>query len=126
MACLSMLISFGVLFLLVPASLALRCPASVSSFSAGASSREYYTCTSERVAVLKSCSEGQIYSNRKKGCSDNLEEPELIDNLLTLGRSVRIGTLYDHRTGMFFPEANIWNVHDHNSNSGSSYDVKMV
>merc|ERR1712172_205839 len=122
-----------VLGLLVPASLSLRCPQSVSSFSASVSPGHYYTCTPERVAVLNTCPEGQIYSDKLKECTKNPDEPEIIPHLLTLGRSVRIGSLYDHRTGMFFPESNIWNedtlrenVHDHDSSPHREVEVQMV
>merc|ERR1711971_246992 len=122
-----------VLGLLVPASLSLRCPRSVSSFSASVSPGHYYTCTPERLAVLNTCPEGQIYSDKLKECTKNPDEPEIIPHLLTLGRSVRIGSLYDHRTGMFFPESNIWNedtlrenVHDHDSSPHREVEVQMV
>merc|ERR550539_198181 len=62
-----------------------------------------------------------------------LRGPELIDTLLTLGRNVRIGSLYDHRTGMFFPESNIWNettlrdnVHEHDGSYNLDMEVDMV
>ena len=64
-----LLLVFGLLF---PASLSLRCPSSVSSFSASVSPGHYYTCTSERVAVLNTCPEGQIYSDKKKVIKNNL------------------------------------------------------
>lgn len=66
MADASMPILLFVLGLLVPASLSLRCPRSVSSFSASVSPGHYYTCTPERVAVLNTCPEGQIYSDKLK------------------------------------------------------------
>ena len=72
MADASMPILLLVLGLLVPASFSLRCPRSVSSFSASVSPRHYYTCTPERVAVLNTCPEGQIYSDKLKVIKKNL------------------------------------------------------
>jgi hypothetical protein len=119
--------------LLLPSSLSLRCPSSVSSFSASVSPGHYYTCTPERVAVLNTCPEGQIYSDKKKECTNSFQEPEKIEKLLTLGRNVRIGSLYDHRTGMFFPESNIWNeatlednIHEHDGSYNLDMEVDMV
>ena len=111
MADASMPILLLVLGILLSPSLSLRCPKSVSSFSASVSPGHYYTCTPERVAVLNRCPEGQIYHDKKKVIKKNLQfdtaslqectkshdEPEIIGKLLTLGRSVRIGSLYDHR-----------------------------
>ena len=111
MADASMPILLLVLGILLPPSFSLRCPKSVSSFSASVSPGHYYTCTPERVAVLNRCPEGQIYHDKKKvikitslsdttlfqECTKNHGEPEIIGKLLTLGRNVRIGSLYDHR-----------------------------
>jgi len=52
--------------------------------------------------------------------------PEPVEfDLLTLGRTVRIGTLYDARTNMFFPEATLWDLETVKANevlSNINYD----
>merc|ERR1712215_79958 len=78
------------------------------SFSARESPRHYYSCPEgEKLASLVECPLGHVYNTRDQICMRTQGEPEQME-VEVLGRPAQLGSLYDARVSMFFPEASLW------------------
>jgi len=86
----------------------LLCPPTTTSFSARESPRHYYSCREgEKFASLVECPLGHVYDTKEQICMKTQGEPEQME-VEVLGRPAQLGSLYDARVSMFFPEASFW------------------
>jgi len=90
---------------------ALFCPKGIKKFSHGTDRSLYYTCSgSFAIPKLERCPDNEHYHMGKQVCMDRVAaEGEIKPRIeKALGRNFELGSLFDARTGMFFPESNLW------------------
>jgi len=89
----------------------LTCLPDITRFSTGASPNHYYECTGRRGGrpTLVECPEGLFYHTKNQTCvpREDYAKPEAFD-AKALGRNFQLGSFYDARTNMFFPESSLW------------------
>jgi hypothetical protein len=83
-----------------------RCPSGVRGF-AGPSENQYYDCRSgERYAELVTCEDGMVYDRKEVTCTEILlkrgSQVEPINDQVSLGEPIKIGTLYNQRTSQMY------------------------
>jgi len=110
----------------------LSCIQNVKRFSTGDSPRHYYECTGTKGGKprLVQCPDDLYYHTNKQTCvpKSQYAAPEA-KNVQALGRTLQLGTVYDARTNMFFPETSFWrketidNAVQENPAGHTSYEV---
>jgi len=111
----------------------LICHPGITRFSTGASPTHYYECTGSKdgKARLVQCPEGLFYQTKTQTCvpRDQYAKPEAFDTQ-ALGRNLQLGSFYDARTNMFFPESSFWTrekINDNaNQKNGGNTKVKYL
>jgi len=127
-ACLAAVLSLGCIQALdSPANPEqLKCIPGITRFSKRDSSKHFYDCSNSIKPVLTECEDGLVYNMRRQKCVTKEEQKKVlpIDDK-ALGRNFQLGSLYDARRNMFFPESSLWSQDTINSNS-FQYDRRNV
>jgi len=87
----------------------LKCIPGISRFSKGGSQKHYYDCGKTGEPILTECEGDLVYNMKKQKCVTKEDQKKIlpIDDK-ALGRNFQLGSTYDARTNMFFPEASLW------------------
>eukprot|EP00091_Calanus_sinicus_P008510 TRINITY_DN2061_c0_g1_i3.p1 TRINITY_DN2061_c0_g1~~TRINITY_DN2061_c0_g1_i3.p1 ORF type:complete len:555 (-),score=118.33 TRINITY_DN2061_c0_g1_i3:234-1826(-) len=89
----------------------LTCLPDITRFSTGTSPNHYYECTGSKDGrpKLVECPDGKFYQTKDQICvpREQYATPEAFDTQ-AVGRNFQLGSFYDARTNMFFPESSLW------------------
>jgi len=106
-----------------------RCLPGISKFSASGSKDVYFECDGDGlVPVKKYCGVGEVYSMKRQRCVNQDDTEEVVPmDIEALGRNFQLGSMYDARTGMFFPERPLWskNTTLHKKETSNQFRVNV-
>jgi len=87
----------------------LKCTPGITRFSKRDSQKHFYECSENGEPILTECGGDLVYNTRRQKCVTKAEQGKVLPrDEKGLGRNIQLGSLYDARTNIFFPEASFW------------------
>jgi len=87
----------------------LKCIPGITRFSKRDSQKHFYECSENGHPILSECGADLVYNTKRQKCVTKADQSKVVPlDEKGLGRNIQLGSLYDARTNIFFPEASFW------------------